>query len=711
MRITSLKIKNFKALKRLEVGSLADMIVLAGPNGCGKTCVLDAIRLLKSAYGGYINNETQSWLNEFNVTYKPGYIDAGPLLHSRDAALSIEAQFTLSKDEVAYLGGDITDLVRDMAVNESPDGPFQRFRTFQSLAYQARNSEPAIQAAGKRIRAEVENELNTGSLIGKLTIRPDGSYELQQSRLLELVFSTFKPAQVGVVDFQNSSRHYKREPSGSLQITIDQTVDQISAKARNHSLYNHEQRYSNIKQELATAYVKSLISSRAGGNAVKVPTDLTDTLKDLFATFIPGKTFVGPQAHPNGTLLFDVTTSAGGRHDINDLSSGEKEVLYGYLLLSNRAPSNSILMIDEPELHLNPRLIRDLPAFYARHLGKPLGNQIWLVTHSDAIVRGAISTQGTAVFHLQPADVAAEVNQATSVLGDTEMRALVLSLVGDLAAFRPTAPVVIFEGGGEPEDASVFDEYAVTRLFPSFAKRVNCFSGYDKKHVHHLHDALEKARASGLFDPDVYSIVDQDDDGTTGRVAGSGRFVWDRYHIENYLLEARFVHAALVELCADKVPFTSDDEVEEALRQCAEEATSRIVAHRIINWVRTSIIEVVRIGCDPSAADLGSALTPSIDATRGRLDALWSNGMCAESRQRKIDEIAADVQAALGNGEWRSKLPGRLILKAFAAKHAALGSSGIGYLTLRNSILGRMAAADHQPQGMKDALSQIVPVP
>lgn len=708
MRITSLKIRNFKALKFLDVGSLDDMVVLAGPNGCGKTCVLDAIRLLKSAYGGYITNETQSWLNEFNVTYKPGYIDAGPLLHSRDAALSIEAWFTLSKDEITYLGGDITELVRDMAVNESPDAPFQKFRTFQSLAHQARNSEPAIQAASKRIRVEIESELNAGTLLGKLTIQPDGSYELQQSRLLELVFSTFKPTQIGVVDFQNSSRHYKREPSGSLQITIDQTVDQISAKARNHSLYNHEQRYSNLKQELATAYVKALISSRAGGEAAKAPKDLTETLKDLFATFIPGKTFVGPQAHRNGTLMFDVTTSSGGRHDINDLSSGEKEVLYGYLFLSNRAPANSILMIDEPELHLNPRLIRDLPSFYAKHLGKPLGNQIWLVTHSDAIVRGAVSTQGAAVFHLQPADIAAGVNQATSVLGDTEMRALVLSLVGDLAAFRPTAPVVIFEGGGESEDASAFDEYAVKRLFPEFAKRVNCVAGYDKKHVHHLHDALEKARASGLIDHNVYSLVDQDDQGTAGHLAGQGRFVWDRYHIENYLLEARFVREALVELCADKVPFMSDDEVEVALRQCAQEATSRIVAHRIINWVRSSITEVVRIGCDPSTSDLGAALKPSIDATRDRLDDLWSNQISAESRQRKIDEIGTDVLAALGNGEWRSKLPGRLILKAFAAKHAALGSAGIGYLALRNSILGRMAAADYQPQGMRVELSRII---
>ncbi|QKQ74600.1 ATP-binding protein [Nostoc sp. TCL240-02] len=61
---------------------------------------------------------------------------------------------------------------------------------------------------------------------------------------------------------------------------------------------------------------------------------------------------------------------------INELSSGEKEVLYGYLRLRNTAPRNSVLLMDEPELHLNPRLISGLASFYHKNLGKPLGNQL-----------------------------------------------------------------------------------------------------------------------------------------------------------------------------------------------------------------------------------------------------------------------------------------------------------------------------------------------
>lgn len=710
MKITSLKISNFKALKKFEISSASDMIILAGPNGCGKTCVLDAIRLLKSAYGGYIPNETQSWLSEFNVTHRPGYIDVAPLLHSADQSLSITAKFTLAPDEVSFLRGDITDLVRDMAVNESPDAPFHRFRTFQSLASQARNNEPAIRSASDRIRREIQSELELGSIDAGLIIRPDGSYQLHQCRLLELIFSTFKPGQVGVIDFQNSNRNYRREPSGSINVSIDQTVDQTSDKARSHSLYNHDQRYSDLKQQLATAYVKALISAKSTGrDAAAAHGNLTDTLKELFATFIPNKTFHGPVPSPAGTLKFDVTTTSGGTHDINDLSAGEKEILYGYLLLRNRTPKNSILMIDEPELHLNPRLVADLPAFYSRHLGSALGNQIWLVTHSDAIVRGAISTAGASVLHLQPAETISETNQATPVLGDTGMRALVLNLVGDLAAFRPAEPIVIFEGGADADDASEFDVHMVTRLFPDFAKRVNSVSGHNRQRVHQIHDALIQARANGLITQQVFSIVDQDDDASATYKPMTGGHIWSRYHIENFLLEARFIREALADLCADRVPFASDEEVEEGLKICAHEAMHKIVSHRVVNSVRSAILNAVKIGCEPTSSNLSAAVSPSIEATRGRLETLWEATLTAGSLDNMIKKTSDDVAAALDNGEWRSKLPGRAILRAFAAKYATLGSGAVGYLTLRNSILGKMVAAGYRPVEMLQTLREVVP--
>ena len=53
MKITSLYIENFRGISKVLAEDLGDTIVIAGQNGSGKSCIFDAIRLLKSTYGGY----------------------------------------------------------------------------------------------------------------------------------------------------------------------------------------------------------------------------------------------------------------------------------------------------------------------------------------------------------------------------------------------------------------------------------------------------------------------------------------------------------------------------------------------------------------------------------------------------------------------------------------------------------------------------------
>ena len=38
MKIVSLIVENFRAIDRVELTDLQDMVVIAGPNGCGKSC-------------------------------------------------------------------------------------------------------------------------------------------------------------------------------------------------------------------------------------------------------------------------------------------------------------------------------------------------------------------------------------------------------------------------------------------------------------------------------------------------------------------------------------------------------------------------------------------------------------------------------------------------------------------------------------------------
>ena len=57
MKIDAFTIENFRGIKRVSASNLGDTIIIAGQNGSGKSCIFDAIRLLKSVYGGYQQNE------------------------------------------------------------------------------------------------------------------------------------------------------------------------------------------------------------------------------------------------------------------------------------------------------------------------------------------------------------------------------------------------------------------------------------------------------------------------------------------------------------------------------------------------------------------------------------------------------------------------------------------------------------------------------
>ena len=286
---------------------------------------------------------------------------------------------------------------------------------------------------------------------------------IQEHLALRALFHTYDPAHLGVVDYHSSSRSYDREVLGGVNLNLDA----MTAQRRQYSLYNWREKYKQ-KSELAAHYVQSMIATRAAGSAGSGE-DLNATLSLLFKTFFPDKSYDGPVAQPDGTVTFPVRLPNGRSHDIDDLSSGEKELLYGYLRLRNSAPRNSVILLDEPELHLNPRLLQGMPDFYHEHLGRTLGSQLWLVTHSDAILRQAVGNSLFSTYHMTAATLAEDGNQAVAVEADDELDRAIVDIVGDLAVYKPLAKVVILEGGGDTE----VDVHVVGRLFPEFAQRVS----------------------------------------------------------------------------------------------------------------------------------------------------------------------------------------------------------------------------------------------
>ena len=248
-----------------------------------------------------------------------------------------------------------------------------------------------------------------------------------------------------------------------------------------------------------------------------------------------------------------------------------------------------MILFDEPELHLNPSLLHGFADFYYRHLGQAQENQLWLVTHSDTLLRQAIGNSNYAVFHMVTPGAAVD-NQASPVLLDNDVERAVVDLVGDLAAYRPHAKVVILEG--DTEDG--FDARFVGCLFPDFVKRVNLVSAGSKRRVKGLYQALNEAASEVGMQNRFFAIVDKDAEGFRPGPPAQER-TWGVYHVENFLLDPTPIRKAADSLMGREV-FTDDDQVRASLKTCAEQIVGRLIVEELQAEINDELVGEIDVG-------------------------------------------------------------------------------------------------------------------
>jgi predicted ATPase len=695
MRFQSLEITNLRAISHLRVDDLTSLVMIAGPNGSGKSCVLDAIRLLKSMYGGYQQDEYLQWYGEFSIN-RTDAASISRVLRDVNQPLTICAELRFAQEEIDYFQSYFDEIARPI-VTEMVAGLRWNPRTgsFDVDPRTLSNHKPEIDRQLAAIGDQVRFALQSDFQNLQLDIFPDGEVKILENWPCQIAFQTYRPDVFGIIEYHSASRSYTRGQVDHINLNVREFVAQRSEQ----SLYNWQGKYQQIKSELAAAYLRNLISLQAG--QTNPGDNLNETLSELFQTFFPEKSYEGVKAHSDGHIEFPVMLQDGRTHDIDDLSSGEKEILYGYLKLRNSTPRHSVILLDEPELHLNPSLLQGFTDFYHRHLGQAMDNQIWMVTHSDTLLRQSVGNSNYRVFHMHTAvSDAGEDNQATEVLLENEVDRAVVDMVGDLATYRPHAKVVILEGEGDVEAG--FDVNMIRRLFPVHAKKVNLVSAGSKRRVRDLFRYLRSATEEIGINNRFFAIVDRDFDVQSSPNQEDGEFQWDAYHIENYLMEPENVRNAVQKLTGTQI-FNSDAEVEEALRQCAAELIPALTARRLRTVINDSLVSQINLGGSETPNLAVRQLANSVLGTKARFDA-----KCQEfdevSIQRLTDEIKEQLETAWANDEWRSQFPGRDILKRFVGNRLR----SISYEPFANIILDDMANQTVQPRGMKAVLDSII---
>jgi hypothetical protein len=696
MKITRLQVENFRAVRHATLAELGETVLIAGPNGCGKSCLFDAIRLLKSTYGGYQPNEWQQWFGEFQINLRDE-IQLLKLFHDRSQPVRVAARLALSDREKNYLREHALELCTALLWQQvSPESTRYASRA-PSLTSELRQHRDTVDARALATSHEILDQIEAPHLNIEVCIHPNLETEPLDCTTAEVVVSTYDPEHIGVIDFHAAHRNYQRERLGGINLDIQSSESQL----RQHALYNAAQKYQNIKSHMAAHYIRDLLMREARVEPVEAGTSLIDTLHDLFRTFFPDKTFVGPRPRPDGSLDFPVQLTSGAVHDIDDLSSGEKEILYGYLRIRNTAPQSSILLIDEPELHLNPRLIRGLPNFYHRHLGKALDNQIWLVTHSDAFLRQAVGQREFSIFHMKgPGEVDADEDQITGIAASDELRAAIIDLVGDLPSWHPEGKHVIFEGEEDVE----FDVRMTCKLFPHFERLVNPIAGKSKAHVQRLHELLDDGALSRRIPGRFYAILDCDS-GTESEKVSARAFKWDVYHIENYLLEPTYILKVLRDLTTWE---SGEEEVLETLRECASVTLSGLVGHQLEQNANRSLVRQIKTATSRGEGKIARELHAAVTASMQRIDELSERDLSLEALEREEKVIRNRLSQNLKSDEWRKTFKGREVLRQFVHQYVSKRVRRIGYEEFRDLVIGRMRDAGFEPPGMKKVIDAIL---
>jgi predicted ATPase len=692
MRFQSLSVSNLRAVRQFEISELSDLVVIAGQNGCGKSCIFDAIRLLKSVYGG-AQDEHMQWFGEFAINAHDRD-DLQRVFRDPTKSISINAVIEFTEAERKYMNDQAEELLWPLAWQlvthqRIETWTFSHMMIGPQLAQWQKPVEEQVAVMATTLRAsldQAEHELG-------IEIPPNGGLVRMPCPPAEAVFPADEPDSLGIIEYHSASRAYTRQPLQGVNLDNKAARDQ----RRQQRLYNWQAKYQNVKTELATSYLRNIIAERSGEPLEEQ--DLNETLKELFRTFFPDKVYEGVRPS-GGSLEFPVRLPGGERHDIDDLSSGEKEILYGYLRLRNSTPKQSVILLDEPELHLNPSLLQGFTDFYHRHLGLAQGNQLLMVTHSDTLLRQAVGNANYRVYHMISAN-SSEGNQATEVLLDDDMDRVIVDLVGDLAAYRPRAKVVILEG--DTQDG--FDVEAVSRLFPDFAKRVNLVSAGAKRRVRDLYHLLETSAQQMNVENRFFAIVDGDAERDAGGPTGPQVFVWDTYHIENFLLDPSAIKDAIASINA-KSKLNSEEKILTTLEKCATGLVDSLVVERIRKEVNREIVSAIDVGCSPrpkGGATIGTSMRKSIEGSVKRVNER-DQKLSVASLDKRVAAVRKELENAIETGAWKTDFPGREILKTFVRKHVP----GTNYETFRNLILDKMTLHDdRRPAGMKAVLDQI----
>jgi predicted ATPase len=661
MKLKQLRIKNFRGLSDIDVKFDRDVSVIVGPNAIGKTSILEAIRLTKALLAPRYTAEPQLTLADMGA-FVVDRIVYRSLAGDTSQPLEIKLQFELSEDEIVALENDIQSLAvlhtRNVSGIQSglPDFAIAQFLSSpQGRAIVARST---AEVTGRVSELRKTNRISLALTIDPTVAAPQGA-DLFAHEFVIALEKRLSPSKAYFAYFPAD----RAMPSGEVGI-------QLGSADAQAQLHSHIAQPATKYNRLKNVIVGQTLSGDAERKA------LTADFEIIFDELLVGKKLVGLEVSDRGpltVLIQDVDTKK--IYDIDRMSSGEKGLILQFLLMRRSLTEGGLILLDEPELHLNPLICKRLVSFIVRNIVEPGKAQALICTHSPEVLADAFDRIGCRLFHLRSGTDLSRIYKE-----DKEQIFDALKRLGATTADVLFSRGTIFVEG--PHDADILEQGFSSRISGYKIKQLRGRKEIEKE-IQTLQDA---ERAGKLKDPQILLF---DRDRQALQIPSSNLVKvhqWERYCLENFLLDPDAVFDVLTETNAGNRPASRGD-ASALLKKFAFDQLEVVAAQETYATFEPDNpgLRPSEISASPSLEETGKLLHARLIRIQTQISGLSE----AQWVQQFIDKCKTRAQElrAIWEDKWMMECDGKRVLMEFH-KHS---KPTFSLLEFKRKIVGAMA--------------------
>jgi predicted ATPase len=522
MRLQNLSIRNFRALEDINVAFRGVADVIVGPNAVGKTTILEAIRLTKAILTPRIPNEAQQALITLGAVspHLPQQINFAALARNPKAPLVIACKYELTEAEVSALDQLAPELANMLVQARLGVAGQDRLALVQFLS--SPQGRAALADASGFVATDLTTIKNSRMCTLQLTFDPRSQNFSGLDTLSQLAIAALEGR---LSPHQTLFSYFPADRAmPASEVAIQVGAPDVAAQLMSYSS-QPQTKFHRLKSTIVNSF---LLNS---GNS----TEILEDFKKIFSHLMKDREILGLRINDFGLVsvqVKDLTTNQ--TFDIDSMSSGEKGLILMFLLIGRSLASGGVILIDEPELHLNPAVCKLLLPFLIDEYLKPQNIQAIICSHSPEVLGVAFDRPDCSLHHLQSQTV------ISPILSEDKKE-----VFDALRRLGTSASDVLFSSGSifveGDDDIDILDAG-----FPNILSRYKVTPLEGRGNVEREIRTLQEAEGRGEIDTLKCFIFDLDRApthlATTPLVRVSQ---WKRRCIENYLIDDKVIYDLL----------------------------------------------------------------------------------------------------------------------------------------------------------------------